>query len=150
MRKLMVLLALCSLCLLSAAAQDFRMETRDGRQMRLAELPADRPTLLVFYDPDCGDCRQELFAMRHSSLLRQALSEGRLQVLAVYAEADEQLWRATSAELPETWTVAIARTDIHSMACYDLSAMPVMYLLDGQKKIIQEDTDLYQLTGLLK
>ena len=128
----------------SVVAQDFTLETREGRTLRLSELAADRWTLLMFYDPDCSDCRQELFAMRHSSWLRQAVGEGRLQVVCVYAEADEELWRATASELPETWTVAIARTDVHRD--YDLSAMPLLLLLDGERHIVRQ---AYELRDIL-
>lgn len=69
------------LYMLMAVAQYFRCETRDGKMMRLSELPQDRLTLLVFYDPDCTDCRQELFGMKHSGVLRQTVREGRVQVL---------------------------------------------------------------------
>lgn len=149
MIRIGLFLVLC-LWTLAAGAQDFRCETREGRVMRLSELPQDRLTLLVFYDPDCTDCRQELFGMKHSGMLRQAVREGRVQVMAVYAEADEALWRETCQELPDTWTVAIARDDIHAMKCYDLSGMPAIYILNRYKEVVLADADLYQLADLLK
>lgn len=134
-----------------AVAADFTMETRQGDTVLLSELMAGGQTvaadhtLLMFYDPDCSDCRQELFAMRHSSALRQAVSEGRLRVVCVYAEQDEALWRDTCGELPEAWTVAVARSDVH--ASYDLSAMPLLLLLDKQRHVIQQG---YEIQVLLR
>lgn len=133
-----------------SVAGDFTCETVDGRQLTLKSMPSDRLTLLVFYDPDCGDCRQELFALRHSSLLRQAVGEGRIQVLAVYAEADEQLWRQTATELPATWTVAIARTDIKGEGFYDLSSMPAIFLLDNDKKMMQKELDYSRVAEVIR
>ena len=48
-------------------SQDLLYERTDGRTMTLDSLPDSRMTLLLFYDPECGDCQQELFVMRHSS-----------------------------------------------------------------------------------
>lgn len=132
--------------LTDSVAQDFTMATRDGRTLRLSELAADRWTLLMFYDPDCSDCRQELFAMRHASALRRAVSEERLRVVCVYAEQDETLWRDSCAELPEAWTVAIARSDVHTS--YDLSAMPLLLLLDRQRHVIGQAYELRDLPDL--
>ena len=147
MRRWMLLTVAWMSCL-TMAAQDFLCQTREGRQLHFAELPKDRMTLLMFYDPDCSDCRQELFEMRHSSLLRQTIAKGEVQVLCVYAEENEALWRETAGELPDTWTVAIARTDIKSLQQYDLSAMPVFYLYDTSGKVVA--TDNYFQTISLK
>jgi len=135
-------------------APDFQVETRDGRTLRLQELAAGRAdaqasatagqTLLMFYDPDCTDCRQELFQMRHSSMLRRAVGEGRLRVVCVNIGADEALWRATYGELPREWIVAMARSDVH--AYYDLSVTPVLLLMDGQCRISRQS---YQFRELL-
>ena len=133
-------------------AYDFAFETRDGRQLRLSELPAgspDRLTLLMFYDPDCTDCRQELFAMRHSSQLRQAVRQGRVQVLCVYAEHDEALWRETAGELPKAWMVARA-TDVDEVhRHYDLSAMPLLLLLNTERYVLQQTYEFIEMTGIL-
>jgi hypothetical protein len=140
------------------------METREGQTVRLSALttPGRTPTaggsaaadgkagaagaltLLMFYDPDCTDCRQELFLMRHSSSLRRAVSEGRLRVVLVYAEQDETLWRATSGELPAAWTVAWARTDVHAL--YDLSAMPLLLLLDSGRRVVRQGYEYRDLS----
>ena len=135
-------------------APDFQMETRDGRTLRLQELAAGRAdarasataaqTLLMFFDPDCSDCRQELFQMRHSSMLRRAVGEGRLRVVCVNIGTDEALWRATYGELPREWTVAMARSDVH--AYYDLSVTPVLLLMDRQCRISRQS---YQFRELL-
>ena len=99
--------------------------------------------LLMFFDPDCSDCRQELFLMRHSSMLRRAVGEGRLRVVCVYAEQNEALWCEVSGQLPDTWTVARARTDVHAL--YDLTAMPLLLLLDNCRRIVRHGYELRDL-----
>ena len=57
-----------------------------------SSLQPDRLTLLVFYDLDCAECRQELFALRHASVVEARIKEELLQVLAIYTGEDEALW----------------------------------------------------------
>lgn len=131
-----------------SVAADFSMETTDRQVLRLSQLPTARQTLLMFYDPDCTDCRQELFAMRHSSSLRRAVQQGRVQVVCVYAEQDEALWRETAAALPRAWTIAKAccAEEVHHH--YDLSAMPLLLLLDGNRRILQQAYEFSELSIL--
>ena len=86
--------------------------------------------------------------MRHSSQLRQAVRQGRVQVLCVYAEHDEALWRETAGELPKAWMVARA-TDVDEVhRHYDLSAMPLLLLLDRQRHVIGQAYELRDLPDL--
>jgi hypothetical protein len=132
-----------------SVAHDFAFETRDGQQGSLSAFVTDSTatchTLLMFYDPDCTDCRQELFAMRHSSSLRRAVRQGRMQVLCVYAGDDEALWRETAGELPAAWTVAKASDADEIHTHYDLSAMPLLLLLDGRSQILQQGNEFVEL-----
>lgn len=135
------------LCALMVHAQDIAFETREGRAMRLSELPSDRLTLLLLFDPDCTDCRQELFGMRHSTPLRKAMEQKKVQVACVSTVAADTLWRETVAELPTTWVVAVTRTDLTNSKVYDISELPVLYLLDKKKKVLQQ---AYSLGDLLE
>ena len=131
-------------------AQELMYERTDGSALTLDSLPDSRMTLLLFYDPDCGDCQQELFVMRHSSQLRQAIAEARLQVLAVCTEPNDSLWRHTVSEMPPTWVPVMLRTDNWFDSPYDLSSLPAMYLLGKDRKIVLKDTDLYEVMEFMR
>lgn len=131
-------------------AQDLSYERTDGSALTLDSLPSDRQTLLLFYDPECSDCLQELFVMRHSSQLRQAIADARLQVLAVCTEPNDSLWRHTVSEMPSTWMPVMLRTENWFDSPYDLSSLPAMYLLDRDRKILLKDTDLYEVLEFLR
>ena len=130
-------------------ATDFTYATADGTLHRLSQTAADRPTLLLFYDPDCQQCQTLLFRLRHSGIVNQAVSEGRLAVLAVYTEDDEALWQQKRTDLPAAWTAAIDRSDIRGHALYDLRQLPTLYLLSPEKRVILRDATLAQLTNYL-
>ena len=131
-------------------SQDLLYERTDGRSLTIDSLPDSRMTLLLFYDPECSDCLQELFVMRHSSQLRQAIAEARLQVLAVCTEPNDSLWRHTVSEMPSTWVPVMLRSDNWFDSPYDLSSLPAMYLLGRNREILLKETDLYQVLELLR
>ena len=84
-----------------------------------SSLQPDRLTLLVFYDPDCAECRQELFALK----------------------------RSHRESLPKSWQVVMADGGIDG---YDLSAMPAIYLLDADRKVMMHNPTVPQLSALLE
>lgn len=127
---------------LAVTAQDFTIEALDGRLLRVDSVVAERSTLLLFFDPDCTECRQELFAMRCSSLLRQHVADSTLQVVCVYVGTNDSLWRETARQQPNTWTMAICRKETDVPSLYDLSSLPVLYLMDTQKHIVQQAYEL--------
>lgn len=118
-------------------AADFTFVTADGQRHSLHTTATDRQLLLVFYDPDCHQCRDALFTLRHSSLLSQAVAQGRLAVLAVYTGDDRQLWLDSGGELPSSWTVATATDDLgHDQQRYTLEPLPQLFLLSPEKKVL--------------
>ncbi|MBR1410668.1 MAG: thioredoxin family protein [Prevotella sp.] len=109
-------------------------------------LQPDRLTLLVFYDPDCAECRQELFALRHSSVIETKINESLLQVLAIYTGENKELWRNHRESLPKSWLVVMAEGDIEG---YDTSTLPAVYLLDADCKVMVHNPSVQQLSTLL-
>lgn len=95
--------------------------------------------LLVFYDPDCPSCHDIMMEMIYDKLLKQEVDAGNLTVLAIYTEGNEKVWKDTLGELPEGWIVGTDREEIKQCCLYDLKAMPSLYLLDGDKKVILKD-----------
>ena len=130
-------------------AENFQAVTVEGRVVELAAMPKDKLTLVVFYDPDCKDCRQMLFALRHSSVISQRVGESLLQVLTVDVDANEALWRESRGELPDSWTNTLLRSDLSGSRLYDTSAVPMLYLLDADQRIILADNDVQALISLL-
>ena len=112
-----------------------------------SSLQPDRLTLLVFYDPDCAECRQELFALRHASVVESRIKEELLQVLAIYTGEDEALWRSHRESLPKSWLVVMTDGGIDG---YDISALPAIYLLDADRKVMMHNPTVSQLSSLLE
>lgn len=131
-------------------AENFRAMTAEGRVVELDSLPTGRLTILVFFDPDCGACRQAIFGLKHSSLVKQLIDEQVLQVMTVNAGFEEELWRAMLGDMPETWMKTMATLELWDKKCYDLSSLPALYLLDADRKIMAKGYYAEQLTDILE
>ena len=126
-------------------ATDFSYETADGSVARLAATAADRQLALLFYDADCQQCRDAVFRLRYCSPVNLAIAEGRLAVLAVCVEGDRGQWLAARGDLPPTWIVGRDLTGLRDHALYDLQALPVLYLLDADKRVVLKNAGVEQL-----
>ena len=131
-------------------AENFRSMTAEGRVVELDSLPTGRLTILIFFDPDCSNCRQALFGLKHSSLVNQLIEEQVLQVMTVNAGFEEELWRAMLGDMPETWVKTTTTVEMLDGKCYDLSSMPALYLLDADRKIMAKGYYAEQLTDILE
>ena len=63
-----------------------------------------------------------------------------MKVLAVYPDADLKEWRRWLPENPSWWISAYDRGEkIRNGELYDLKAIPTIYLLDHDKRVILKD-----------
>ena len=131
-------------------AEDFATVTVEGQEMKLSDLPKGRLTILMFFDPDCGACRQSLFGLKHSSLVNQLISEEVLQVMTVHVGYEERLWREMLSDMPETWIKTTQKTEMRDSKCYDLSSLPALYLLDADRKIMVRESHAELLIPILQ
>lgn len=121
-------------------ATDFVYFLPDGSRHSLAQTRAkNNRLLLVFYDPECPSCHETMQEMVADGLLAEAVRAGKLTVLAVYTEGNQEVWKRTLSDLPREWTVGSDRETVKQGALYDLKAMPSLYLLDGTKKVLLKD-----------
>lgn len=130
-------------------AADFGYVTREGIRTRLSKTNSESRILLLFYDPDCEHCKEVMAELSTSSLLERLVDEGKLKVVAIYADGDTELWRSTYNELPASWTVGMDTGEIYERGLYSLRAMPTMYLLDADKTVILKDVSIAHLVEYL-
>lgn len=121
-------------------ATDFVYFLPDGSRHSLAQTRAkNNRLLLVFYDPECPSCHETMQEMVADGMLAEAVKAGKLTVLAVYTEANQEVWKRTLSDLPQGWTVGSDHETVKQGALYDLKAMPSLYLLDGAKRVLLKD-----------
>ena len=131
-------------------ATDFTYYLPDGTRRTLAATPTKNDRLLLmFYDPECESCHEVLLQMAADTALAEAVRAGKLSVLAVYTEGNEEAWRKALPDMPGGWTVGTDREAVKTGALYDLKAMPSLYLLDGKKTVLLKDAAYEKIRATL-
>ena len=121
-----------------SVATDFIYMDKDGKTGSLHQLKAEE-TLLVFYDPECDNCAEIIEKLRYDRRLNSKIMSGKLRVLAVYAGDNRALWEQHLAKMPTNWLVGRAVSKIQPLGLYVLRAMPAIYLLDKDKKVLKKE-----------
>lgn len=123
-------------------AADFAYIDRNGRRSTLLGTAVGRQLLLLFYDPECGHCSEILEQVRQSAIINDCIRRKELTVLAIYTEGNRELWETTKADMPLTWKVGCDIDSIVDRELYSIPAMPVMYLLDSDRRVLLKDAFL--------
>ena len=132
-------------------ATDFVYYLPDGTRCTLsATTVRNNRLLLIFYDPECKSCHEVLLKMVADTSLAEAVRTSKLSVLAVYTEGNEDVWRKTLPDMPEDWILGTDHEVIKTEALYDLKAMPSLYLLDENKRVILKDAPYERIHRTLK
>lgn len=126
-------------------AADFSFIDRKGNRNRLHKVKSPF-TLVIFNDPDCETCMQEMPRLAAIPLLQH----DDLAVIAVYPDANVKSWKASRHDLPDSWTDAYSPDgEVMHHAIYYLPAMPSLYLLDADKRILLKDASPEQVCQYL-
>lgn len=85
----------------------------------------------------CREITEEICA---SPLLNEMQERGSLKILSLYPDEDLTAWRDHLGDMPERW---IKGYDdglvISSQRLYNLNAIPSLYLLDAEKRVLIKD-----------
>jgi thiol-disulfide isomerase/thioredoxin len=106
--------------------------------------------LLLFWDPGCGHCEQEIPKIR--SFYDQFKDIYGLQILAVCSDTSLVKWKSQIRKKNMTWiNVDGPRTltgDFHEQ--YNISQTPVIYILNSRKEIIAKNLSADQVPLFMK
>lgn len=115
-------------------AADFEYVDRHGGRHSLHDFQAPM-TLLYFYDPDCGHCRETLEQLLAIPQLTE--NGGAVRVLAIYPYGYDERWDTTDPHFPSSWTDGYSPDgDVTARDVYYIKSMPSLYLLDKDKKVL--------------
>lgn len=129
-------------------ATDFSCEGVSGKQYTLHEITTPY-TILFFNSPDCDDCRRVKEYIGRSVHLTQLVRSGRLTIFGVYTERDFAMWR--DATYPSTiLNSADTHHTITQNRLYDLKALPTLYLLGSDKRVLLKDRSIEEIERALR
>ncbi len=140
---------MCALNPRGSVAPDFVMTLRGGTQVRMHSVRAER-TLLFFSNPGCHNCKEIIDALQADGNVLNLIREGRLAVLNIYVDEDLDAWRSYMPIYPKEWlngydAAHILRQDV----LYNIRAIPSLYLLDAEKRILLKDAPLERVQEAL-
>lgn len=130
-------------------ANDFTFTLKNGQKQSLYKQKA-KYLLVYFYNPGCPACKETSTKMKASQVISSALSDKTLKVLAVYPDEDLEEWKKYLNDIPENWISGYDQ-DVYlkNEEIYDLKAIPTLYFLDQDKKVIFKDANFEQIEAYL-
>jgi protein-disulfide isomerase len=120
-------------------AADFTYTLASGAQGRLYGIKA--PYTLVFINnPGCPACRETTEQIATTPYLQAMINDGTLVVLAIYPDQDLAAWREHAPSMPSEWINSYDKElTMKTDELYDLKAIPTLYLLDKNKRVMLRD-----------
>lgn len=128
-------------------ANDFTYTLASGQSSNLYSIKSEY-VLLMFSNPECNMCMSVTNQLNQSVPIQGALSRNTpartmLTIMTLYPDNDVEGWRAHLSNLPQNWLHAYDKgMEITYKRLYDLKAIPSLYLLDKNKKVILKDTSV--------
>lgn len=140
----------CSINRIGEAATDFNYTTKEGKNSSLYKIKSEY-TLMFFSNPGCTACKEIIDALKGSSKISTLEKEGKLKVLNIYIDEDLTEWFKYMPVYPQEWINAYnADLSIRTLNQYDVRAIPSLYLLDKDKKVIYKDAPLMTVMAFLE
>ena len=140
---------LCALNRIGTRAADFRFADRYGKIRNLYDIESEL-TLLFFSNPGCEACMNIINTLNGHPMISEMISAGRMSVLNIYIDEDLQAWRSYMPIYPENWYNGFDPDYVlRSNEIYAIRAIPSLYLLDRDKKVIMKDAPENRLFNYL-
>ena len=120
-------------------ANDIAYTLVNGKRGRLHDIDSYY-VILMFSNPGCPMCREIIEQISSSPLLNEMMENDLIEVLSVYPDEDLEAWRDHLGEMPRRWINGYDDgMKISEERSYNLQAIPSLYLLDGEKRVIIKD-----------
>lgn len=129
-------------------ATNFEYTLANGEKRMMHALQSNY-LILFFTNPDCPSCEETTNGLVYSKALQGIFALNNptskmLTVLSIYPDASIDAWRKALPSLPQKhWVNSYDDGEvIYNKHLYDIKAIPTLYLLDKNKKVILKDTTL--------
>lgn len=132
-----------------SVAANFRYLNAKGGYNRLHEGKGNYK-LLVFYDPTCSHCAAVLHDLRNSDTVNTFIQKELLEVRAICAVPDRELWKGYQGSIPKNWTNGLdEKGEIIEKGLYNIQAFPTIYLLDKENRVLVKDEPFESILAYL-
>lgn len=140
---------MCSRNAVGTFAENFTFSDRKGKTGSLYGVKAEY-TVLFFTNPGCNACLEIIEFLKDHPKVAALIDSGRIAVVNVYIDEDLQAWLEYEPTYPKTWTnVYDHNYIIRGDDLYFVRAIPSLYLLDAQKRVMMKDVPQEKLFAFL-
>lgn len=131
--------SMCALNQVGTVAPDFQFKDVKGRIHSLHGTKGEY-TMLFFSNPGCDACKVMIDDIESCPSVSKALEDGTIALVNIYIDQELDKWREYEPNYPRSWITGydwkyIIRTEQN----YDVRAIPSLYLLDSEKRVIMKD-----------
>lgn len=96
--------------------------------------PMSTPTVIIFGDPDCDECRMGKLRMQSNVNFSKAVADGKLNVLFIIPDPEDG-WQSKVADFPKNWSVGASDT---VSEIYDMREIPEIYVIGSDGNIVEK------------
>lgn len=115
---------------------DFEITDRDGNTITLSELCKDKKCVLLdFWASWCRPCRAEIPNLKN---IYKKHSDKGFEIFSISIDTDDAAWRKALADEQLPWTNARDAKGLVADS-YKVSAVPTMYLVDSEGRLVAEN-----------
>lgn len=130
---------MCSLNQTGTPAADFTFTDIHGRRHSLYGIKADY-TLLFFSNPGCEACANIISILKGDDHIVQLVSSGKLAIVNIYIDLELDKWKGYASSYPSSWYNGYDQDyKIRQDVIYNVRAIPSLYILDKNKKVVMKD-----------
>lgn len=141
---------MCALAPTGSVAPDFRFTDARGRTRHLRDIHAGT-TLLFFSNPGCYACLEIINTLKAVPGIDARFARGEFAVVNVYIDEDLDAWRAYEPNYPRNWYCGYDPDGlVRSDRIYNIRAIPSLYLLDRDQRILLKDAPVERVVAWLQ
>ncbi len=130
---------MCSLNMAGTPAADFTFTDLSGKRHTLHGVKAET-TLLFFTNPGCPACKDIMEHLVADERIASLVASGRLAVVNIYIDDELDKWREYASVYPKDWYNGYDQSYlIRSDITYNVRAIPSLYVLDSEKRVVMKD-----------
>ena len=131
-------------------ARNFSYKDARGNRGSLYAVAADY-TMLFFSNPGCASCKEIIDEIDSRGFVRPMMRDKRLAIVNIYIDEEVQKWREYLHNYPKEWINGYDFTfTLRDGPDYDVRAIPSLYLLDAQKRVIMKDAPTARVLNYLE
>jgi len=140
---------MCSLNQFGQVVPDFSFKDAQGTLHRLHDIKAGY-TMLFFSNPGCTACKTIIDEVVSRPYVDMFIADGLLAVVNIYIDQEIDKWREYEPTYPRNWLTGYDHLyRLRESGEYDIRAIPYLFLLDKDKRVILKDAPTERVMAFL-